>query len=73
MNIQLDRIADALTDLAHATTAAASPAEDATGTGVASLTEAVMGMTAGLCKIADAINRLAKEQGSLARYYTRGR
>ena len=33
--------------------------EDSTGTYVDSLTQAVMGMTSGLCRIADAINNLA--------------
>lgn len=33
--------------------------QDATGGSVASLTEAVMGITAGLVQIADAINNLA--------------
>lgn len=36
--------------------------EDATGGAVGSLAEAVMGVTAGLCRIADAINRLADVQ-----------
>lgn len=36
-----------------------SGAEDATGTHVCSLTESVMGVTAGLCKIATAIESLA--------------
>ena len=37
----------------------AVPSADASGTGVASLAEAVMGVTAGLCRIADAIEELA--------------
>lgn len=37
----------------------ASPGKDATGGHVASLTEAVMGVTAGLCRIASAIESLA--------------
>lgn len=37
----------------------AVPAPDASGTGVSSLAEAVMGVTAGLCRIADAIEELA--------------
>lgn len=38
-----------------------SAGKDATGGTVHSLTEAVMGITAGLCRIADAIDRLADE------------
>lgn len=38
----------------------ASPGKDAAGGDVSSLTESVMGVTAGLCKIADAIERLAE-------------
>lgn len=37
----------------------ASPSADATGGYVSSLTEAVMGLTAGMCRIADAIESLA--------------
>lgn len=35
------------------------PGRDAAGVGVGSLTEAVMGVTAGLVQIAEAINNLA--------------
>jgi hypothetical protein len=43
-----------------AITADASPGRDATGRTVGSLTESVMGVTSGLVKIADAIERLAE-------------
>ena len=48
------RIADAITPVAS------SPGTDATGGSVSSLTEAVMGMTAGLVAIAEAIDNLAE-------------
>ena len=53
--------------LANAVTASASPGRDAAGGHVGSLTEAVMGNTAGLVRIADAINNLAdavRERGT---------
>ena len=46
--------------IASAITADASPGNDSTGGSVGSLTEAVMGVTAGLCRIADAIESLAE-------------
>ncbi len=50
---------EGLSKIAQAITPDVIPAEDATGAFVASLTEAVMGMTSGLVRIADAIERLA--------------
>lgn len=41
--------------------------DDAAGGHVCSLTESVMGVTAGLCKIADAIERLADSVESLGK------
>lgn len=55
----IEHIGGALHRVAEAITAPAVPGPDATGGVVASLTEAVMGMTAGLCRIADAIDGLA--------------
>jgi len=52
-------IRQALEAIAEAITPDAQGAQDATGSYVKSLTEAVMGMTTGLCNIADAINNLA--------------
>ena len=49
-----ERIADAICY------PAAAPGKDAAGGAVLSLTEAVMGVTAGLCRIADAVNNLAE-------------
>ena len=46
--------------IGYAISANASPGEDATGGTVASLSESVMGVTAGLVQIADAINNLAE-------------
>lgn len=57
----VDEQSAALRMVAHAITPRdAAPGHDATGGNVASLTEAVMGVTAGLCRIADAIEQLAE-------------
>lgn len=56
----LDAIARASRSIALAITPNAAPGTDATGGPVASLTEAVMGVTGGLCRIADAIDNLAE-------------
>ncbi len=48
------RIADAITP------SDAAPGHDETGGTISSLTEACMGMTAGLCRIADALNNIAQ-------------
>ena len=45
--------------IARSITDDAGPGHDATGGTVACLTEAIMGITAGLSEIASAINRLA--------------
>lgn len=42
-----------------AISADAAPGHDATGGAVSSLSEAIMGVTSGLCKIADALNNIA--------------
>lgn len=55
----MDAIACIGDKIGLAITASASPGEDATGGHVGSLTEAVMGTTAGLVRIADAISDLA--------------
>lgn len=52
LNQQLSRIAKAIT-------ADAAPNQDAAGGTITSLTEAVMGVTAGLCRIAEAIHHHA--------------
>lgn len=53
-------LSDKTTNLADAVTPFAAPGRDATGGTVTSLTEAVMGVTAGLVQIADSINNLAE-------------
>ncbi len=53
------KVSRSLRSVSQAITAAVEPANDAAGGRVGSLTEAVMGVTAGLCKIADAIESLA--------------
>ncbi len=53
ISMDIDSVASAITPYA-------SPANDAVGGHVESLTESVMGVTAGLCRIADAINNLAE-------------
>lgn len=49
-----------LSRIAQAITADAAPNQDASGGTVASLTEAIMGVTAGLCRIAEAIHHHAE-------------
>ncbi len=56
----IDDLANQAKQIAHAITAPAAPGRDAAGGTVTSLTEAVMGVTDGLVKIADAINSLAE-------------
>ena len=51
--IAIERIANAITPWS------VHPVEDAYGGHVASLTEAIMGVTGGLCRIADSISELA--------------
>ena len=53
MQSRIRELANAITPLG------AHPTTDATGVSVGSLTEAVIGMTAGLVQIAEAIDRLA--------------
>jgi hypothetical protein len=55
----VDKLARAVGRVAHAITAPAAGGPDQTGGHIESLTEAVMGVTAGLCRIADAIDGLA--------------
>jgi hypothetical protein len=56
----LNRLSSATYKVASAITPLdAAPNHDETGGTVASLTEAVMGVTCGLCRIADAIQSLA--------------
>jgi hypothetical protein len=57
----VERGADALRALARAVTADAAPSLDESGGYVGSLTEAIMGMTAALCRIANAIESLRDE------------
>jgi hypothetical protein len=54
-----DALASAGRNIAGAITAAGAPGTDASGGTILSLTEAVMGVTAGLCEVAASINRLA--------------
>jgi len=56
----VEHLSDSQSKIALAITAGCSEGTDATGGKVLSLTEAVMGVTAGLCKIADAIGDLAE-------------
>lgn len=55
----VQNLADSQKEIARSITANAAEGTDATGGKVLSLTEAVMGVTAGLCRIADAIESLA--------------
>lgn len=59
MEDQLVGIRQALESIAETIYPSCAGANDASGGHVRSLTEAVMGITAGLCNIADAINNLA--------------
>lgn len=54
LSCQAQRIANAITPIG------AAPSNDATGGSIGSLTEAVMGMTAGMVRIAEAIEYLAE-------------
>ena len=54
-----EEIAAGLRSIAVAVTADAAPSHDETGGTVASLTEAVMGVTAGLVRIAIALEEVA--------------
>lgn len=60
----IDQIAESISTglkrIAHAISADAAPGHDETGGTVSSLTEAVMGVTAGLCRVAEAIGDLAE-------------
>ncbi|MGL6094604.1 MAG: hypothetical protein ACRC7O_02230 [Fimbriiglobus sp.] len=55
----IDGVGESIRSLAKSITPNLVPAPDAAGGRVESLTEAVMGVTAGLCRIADAIGDLA--------------
>lgn len=68
ISTQVLAVADAVRGLRNAITpAAAAPGHDAAGGTVDSLTEAVMGMTAGLVQIAEAISSLADAVHGLKR------
>jgi hypothetical protein len=56
----IDGLGGPIRQLARAVAAEAAPGTDETGGHVECLVEAVMGMTAGLCKIAEAIGELAE-------------
>ena len=56
----IQNLADNQKEVARSITACAAEGTDATGGKVMSLTESVMGVTAGLCRIADAIGDLAE-------------
>jgi hypothetical protein len=57
---QIDQLSRAVTEIGLAVTPRGNGGHDASGGFVLSLTEAVMGVTAGLCKIADAITELGE-------------
>ena len=72
-NMEMANVVDTLDDLSRAASriaAAITPnilgGKDDTGGHVESLTEAVMGVTSGLCRIADAIESLASAVESVA-------
>jgi hypothetical protein len=54
--------------IARAIAADATPCQDAAGETVASLTEAVMGLTAGAFAIAEALDRIADYVSDMAEY-----
>lgn len=54
LSLEMNRIANAITPVG------AVPSHDATGGTISSLTEAIMGMTAGMVQIAEAIEILAE-------------
>jgi hypothetical protein len=56
----ISEIPRSLSEIARAITPDAVPGHDETGGTVASLTEAVMGVTAGLCRIAEALESVAE-------------
>ena len=57
---QLQELTDSIRSVGRSITPCAVGGTDATGGHVESLTEAAMGITAGLCRIADAIEGLAQ-------------
>lgn len=57
---EIESVAEALTSIARAITPWTLGNEDAAGVHVESLTEAVMGVTAGLMSVANAISELAE-------------
>jgi hypothetical protein len=65
----LDNLAHSARMIANAIAADVAPGKDAVGGHVQCLTEAVMGITAGLCKVADSLDGIAdairetREQG----------
>ena len=67
-DVALEGIADAIYSLRKSITPIAMPGTDAVGGSVDSLTEAVMGITGGLCKVADAIDRLASAVEDIAEH-----
>lgn len=58
--IDQDALFRSLRSISEAVTPCKAPNSDAAGVHVGSLTEAVMGVTAGLCQIADALNNVAE-------------
>jgi hypothetical protein len=56
----VDAVQDGLKRIADAITPVAVPGRDETGGTITSLTEAVMGITAGLCKVAPALQSVAE-------------
>lgn len=62
----IDRLAYSTDKVAAAITPVAVAGTDAVGGSVSSLTEAVMGVTGGLCQIAEAIQELARREARQA-------
>jgi hypothetical protein len=61
-----DAVAQGLTSIAHAILPNAAAGHDAAGGTVDSLTEAVMGVTAGLVRVAEAINSVGSGLAEIA-------
>lgn len=57
---EVDKITRAMVKIAYAISSDAAPGQDAAGGIVDCLTASMMGVTAGLCQIADSIENLAE-------------
>ena len=66
---EMEELISAIGAIAEAITPrGVSPGADETGGHIASLTEATMGITAGLCQVADSIERLAEAVSTFQDY-----